>query len=531
MPPFLVAGDKIAYLLPDGADLFSNVTFSINPHQRIALVGPNGSGKSSLGRLIAKESAPSRGVLSVHGQVVLLAQDARPPTNERVVDFLSLGPTFDALARSDAGAASADDMALIGDDWDLEDRLRDNLHEVGLAHISPRHALADLSGGEWLRLQILVAKQTAPDLLILDEPSNHLDEEGRAWLEDWLGDAPFAWLLISHDRHLLGLAEEIWELTHTGLDIYGGDYAHYVSEKTVQDQAAAAHVAHARRAKRQAERDHQASRERQERRAAKGRRERAKGSQPKIILDGRKARSEQTGARLSHIKSARLSAAEDRVQTARARVKDRTPVYFDPAASAVPAHCPVLTIEGLCFGYGERVLFSDFNLALKGSQRVHLAGENGSGKSTLLDLIAAHKEPQDGRITRHVPIGYLLQREAHADHKTPVDRCLSYRPQWRESDMRTSLARAGLRREKAVTPVGHLSVGERLRADLVRLLNCPQPAQLLLLDEPSNHLDMDALEALEAALKSYRGCLLFTSHDPVFVDNMNVSDTVQLTRT
>ncbi len=528
MPPFLVAGDELAYLLPDGTDLFSDITFSIRPNQRVALVGRNGSGKSILARLLAGEVAPSRGSLTVHGHVGLLAQDAAPPQDMRVVDYLQVGTKFDALTRSNAGTATADDISLIADDWRLDDALHRQLQTVGLRHMSPTHLITNLSGGEWLRLQILGVQQANPDFLILDEPSNHLDQHGRVWLETWLRDAPFAWLLISHDRHLLALPDKIWELAPTGLDIYGGNYAHYLTEKTSHQQAAITRVAHAKQAERQAQRDQQVARERLERKAASGRRERSKGSQPKIVLDGRMARSQHTASRLTQIKHARLSAAETRVATAQAQVKETPPVLFDAGASEVHSHQPVLDIERLCFGYGARTLLTNFNLAIKGPQRLHLVGENGSGKSTLLDLIVGRKMPDKGTVTCRVPVGYLLQREDHGAEATPLDRCLAYRAGWQETDIRTSLARAGLRREKAVTAFDKLSAGERLRADLVRLLNCPEPAQLLLLDEPSNHLDLDALEALESALKTYRGALIFTSHDPVFVESMNASDVVQL---
>ncbi|HBM89146.1 MAG TPA: ABC transporter ATP-binding protein, partial [Rhodobiaceae bacterium] len=203
MPPFLVAGDTLAYLLPDGTDLFSDITFSIRPNQRVALVGHNGSGKSTLARLLAGEIVPSQGRPTVHGRIALLAQDAAPSPDLRIVDYLQVGTKFDALTRSYAGTATANDISLIADDWRLEDALHRQLQTVGLRHMSPTHLITNLSGGEWLRLQILGIQQANPDLLILDEPSNHLDQDGRAWLETWLRNAPFAWLLISHDRHLL----------------------------------------------------------------------------------------------------------------------------------------------------------------------------------------------------------------------------------------------------------------------------------------------------------------------------------------
>ncbi len=133
-----------------------------------------------------------------------------------------------------------------------------------------------------------------------------------------------------------------------------------------------------------------------------------------------------------------------------------------------------------------------------------------------------------GSAIGHVPIGYLLQKSKSSRDETVVERCLAYRPNWPETEIRTRLARAGLRRDKALCALDALSAGEQVRAELIRLLTCPDPAQLLLLDEPSNHLDLDALEALETALSGYRGALIFTSHDPVFVKNMKVTDVVTL---
>ncbi len=528
MPPFLVAGDNVAHLLPDGTELFSNLTFSIAARQRVALVGRNGIGKSSFADLLAEEHAPGRGTIARRSSIALLQQDAVPPLRTRVVDYLGLGETFDALTRSEDGEASAEDIALIADDWCLEEDLRHSFEEVGIGHLAFDHQLTDLSGGEWLRLQLLNAIRIGPDLLILDEPSNHLDRSGRRWLEKYLREASFAWILISHDRHLLSLPDEIWELTPTGFDVYGGNYDHYLAEKTFQQQAATARVAHAKQAERRAQHDQQVARERQERKAAKGRRSRSLGGQPKLVLDSRKARSEQTSSRLSNIKDARLSEAEERVAAAKERVKENVPVRFDAGASSVGARQPILTLQGLSFGYELRELFVGFDLTLKGPVRVHLEGENGSGKSTLLDIIAGHLKPSSGILTCHVPIGYLLQQDTGSCSNTLVQHCRSYRPAWKETDIRTSLARAGIRRGKAVAPLDQLSAGERVRAELVRLLNCPEPAQLLLLDEPSNHLDLDALQALESALQDYRGALLFTSHDPVFVERMNVSDVVAL---
>eukprot|EP00439_Symbiodinium_sp_Y106_P089120 s1_g1656.t1 len=439
MPPFLVAGDALAYLLPDGTELFSDVTFAIGPKQHIALVGPNGAGKSSLAGLITQERPPHRGTVSRHGAIAHLQQDAAPATGLRIVDYLQIGDPYDALMRCQGGIGSSDDIALIGDNWSLEDTLSQDLRGVGMAHLSPTQDLATLSGGEWLRLQLLDIQQSSPDLLILDEPSNHLDQSGRVWLESWLRDADFAWLLISHDRHLLDLPEEIWELTPGGLEVYGGNYTHYLSEKTSQQKAAIAQAAHATQALRQAKRDHQAARERQERKAAKGKRARAQGGQPKMVLDGRQARSEHTKARLSQIKNTRLSMADADVAAAKARVRDHVPVHFDASASAVTTNQPILTIEDVSLRYGARSLFSHFDLSLKGPKRVHLAGENGSGKTTLLDLISGETAPDAGTITRHVPIGYLLQQQTSSTAETPLERCLIYRPAWSETDIRTRL--------------------------------------------------------------------------------------------
>jgi len=524
----LLSGSGLAALLPNNQTLFSGVSFHLPPGLHAGLTGPNGSGKSTLARLLAGLAPVQKGQLERAGTLHYVAQEEACLPGTRVADLLGAGTVFNALRRAEDGAATPHDVALIGERWQIEDELQDAMEAAGL----PRFALSrqgrTLSGGELMRLRLIAARRSGADVLILDEPTNHLDGHARRWLYDWLEDFAAAFIVISHDRALLQLVHEIWELQPDGLAVYGGHYALYAAQKAAEETAARHRLHNAAREKKRARAAAQLVKERQEQRMARGRKARAGSSEPKVLLDARKGRSEQTKRRLLETGVARIKNAEDALTSARTQVNTRTPILFDSSATRVGASEAVLSIDDLSFEAGGTRLLNGFSLMMRGPQRLALKGPNGSGKTTLLKLISGALMPARGML--HVSITpHLLEQDFGSKREqSAIDACLAHWEGARESDVRTALARAGLKGEKALTPLGALSCGERMRAELVRLLNGPSPARFLLLDEPSNHLDLEALESLEETLRDFRGALIAVSHDEAFLSAIQPDENITL---
>jgi ATPase subunit of ABC transporter with duplicated ATPase domains len=370
----------------------------------------------------------------------------------------------------------------------------------------------------------------APDLILLDEPTNNLDTDGRAavalMLRQWRGAA----IVISHDRDLLDSMDAIVELTGLGASSYGGNWTHYRERKALELANAQRDLAVAERQVRDAARAAQEAREKQDRRDAGGRRKAAKGDTPKIMLGGMKRRAEATAGGLDRLAEKQADVAQLQAAEARSKIEVLTPFAVRLAPSNLPAGKVVLRASGLTGGYeAERPIIRDAHLEIIGPERVAISGPNGAGKTTLLKLLTGSLTPISGLVQIGGPFALLDQQVGLLDrHESILDNFRRLNPDSSINDCRSVLAAFKFRNDAALQVVGTLSGGEILRAGLACVLGGKTPPMLVVLDEPSNHLDIEAIEVVEAGLRAYDGALLVISHDRAFLDNIGVSREVVL---
>jgi ATP-binding cassette subfamily F protein 3 len=478
------------------------------------LVGPNGCGKTTLLRLLAGIEQPDSGQLSRARalRIGYLPQEALPPSlpgvqaETRLWDFC-----LEALAelrRQEAElatleAAMADPrqaeeaMARYGPmqeaferagGYTYANRIKRVLTGLGFSGDAFDRVLAKLSGGERTRAYLARLILEDPDLLLLDEPTNHLDIEALEWLEGWLRDWPGAVLAVSHDRYFLDrVTDQIWELEPHRLEVYRGNYTAYVRQRLERK----AHQAQAYRRQQAfvaAESDYIARNiAGQNTRQAKGRRKRLERMLREAAVD----RPRTEGA--IHFAFARADRSGDRV----------------------------LQTQALVVGHADssEALFAVPDLVLRRGECAALLGPNGAGKTTFLRTLLGEVPPRAGqvRLGASIRIGYFAQ--AHADLKassTPLQSVMAEDPSLTPATARDWLARFLLRGDDVDKTVEMLSGGERGRLALARLVL--QGANLLLLDEPTSHLDLASQEALQAALAAYDGTILLVSHDRYLVN-------------
>jgi ATPase subunit of ABC transporter with duplicated ATPase domains len=363
-----------------------------------------------------------------------------------------------------------------------------------------------------------------PEVLILDEPTNNLDAEARERvaqvLDRWKGGA----IVVSHDRGLLRRVDRIVELTGLGAQVYGGGYDLYAARKAEAAAAAARDLADAQKDAARIAREVQVAAERKARRDAAGKRARAKGDQPKIMLDFKAGRAEASGGRERAVGERLKAEAAEALVTAGAAVERVRRLAFQLPPSGLAAGKTVLAFEDVTFAYRKGPpLIARQSFRIAGPERVAVSGPNGSGKTTLIRLAAGELSPTAGRIDRGVEAAFLDQQTALlGDDDSLVAAFRRLNPASSENAARAALARFLFRNTAAEKPVRALSGGERLRAALACVLLGDRPPQLLILDEPTNHLDLDSIGAVEAALAGYDGALLVVSHDRDFVDAIGI---------
>ncbi|WP_430388320.1 ATP-binding cassette domain-containing protein [Dyella sp. 20L07] len=496
-----------------------NLALSISRH---ALVGRNGSGKSLLGRILANQLTPTSGAVIRHVDVGYLPQQLNLSTGS-IADALGIGGKLAALRRIEAGSTDPGDFQTLADDWSIDARCRRWLIDAGLPDELAR-PWRSLSGGERVRLQLSQLFEQVRSFLILDEPGNHLDRRGRAWLQDRLRAHPGGSLLISHDRELLADVDSIDELSSLGLRRYGGGYEAYSTQRHIEAEAAQRQLEQARREQQALVRNQREEQQRLSQKQNKAKRERANANLPTILLDRRKQRSEMTQQRLSTAQRIQRAQHHEQLTDARTRVEEQQAQRFD--LGTFTATGTALWLEGVVAPYGHA---QPIDLYLAPGERLHLSGDNGSGKSSLLAAITGRLSPRAGHVRRGERVFLIDQHYSLLhDHENALENLRRLSPGHSLTDYRHYLAGIGLRGDRAELAAGALSGGERVKLALLALDSAQQPYDLLLLDEPDCHLDLDSRQLLEKALASYRGTLVLISHDPHFVALAGVDQELRL---
>ena len=482
-----------------GRTLFEDVTFQLNHGDRIGLVGPNGAGKTTLFSLILQEEEPDEGEVSLQRGSTLgfLPQESAPAGDETVVELATaITPEFTAISRKLKAWDSAHP-----DDLNHEDDVHARYNEMGgyqleakaksiLKGLSFRdedfdRPAREMSGGWVMRAHLARLLTQEPDLLMLDEPTNHLDLEALLWFQEYLKGYPGAVLMISHDREFLNqLVGSIVEIRHGKLTRYRGDYDEFLTQRAA---AALQHLAAYKNQQKEIERLQEFAD-----------RFRAKAS-----------KASQAQSKLKQIeRMEKIEAPEDAESTVSFS-------FPQPQRSGLK----VVTLKDVHFSYGDKPVYQGVDFQSERDERMVLVGPNGAGKSTLLKLLADVVTPLAGeRLLGHnVKAGYYSQYrvEMLQPSRTVLDEASDTPQRVTEQYIRSVLGCFLFRGDDVFKKVHVLSGGEKSRLALVKLLL--DPPNLLLMDEPTTHLDMASIDALITALKQFAGTIIFISHDVYFI--------------
>lgn len=522
--------------------LFESLDLTVAPGDVVGVVGANGAGKSTLLRILAGDLEPLEGAVSVapaDAFIGWLPQEHERVPGETVATYIArrTGCAEATRAMEAAAAALADEdqspseidptdaYSAAFDRWlasgaaDLDERLPAVLVDLGLGSdaVRPQSTLmTDLSGGQAARVGLAALVLSRFDIVLLDEPTNDLDLDGLARLEDFVRDLRGGVVLVSHDREFLARSvTHVLELdlAQNTTTVFGGGYESYLEERAV-----------GRRHRRE---QYEEFAEKKADLVARARTQREWSSQgvrnamrkaPDNDKIRRRAASESSEKQAQKVRQmeSRIARLEEVVEPRKEWVLEFT-IGAAPRSSSI-----VATLDNAVVRQGEFVL-GPVSLQVDAGERIGITGPNGAGKSTLLRLLLGRQRPDEGRASMgaNVAIGEIDQ--ARADFTGTdrlVDRFEQRVPAWSTADVRTLLAKFGLRADHVERTVDELSPGERTRAGLALLQACG--TNVLVLDEPTNHLDLAAIEQLEEALESYDGALLLVTHDRRMLQNVRL---------
>ncbi|MCX4850976.1 ABC-F family ATP-binding cassette domain-containing protein [Streptomyces sp. NBC_00893] len=511
----------LTFRWPDGTTVLDGLSLSIG-RGRVGLVGNNGAGKSTLLRLLAGQLRPSQGSVTVSGSLAHLPQNITLDTTLRVDRALGIAERREALRAIEAGDVDEKHFETIGDDWDVEERALATLGSLGLGGVELDRTVGQLSGGETVLLRLAALLLERPDVLLLDEPTNNLDVVARRRLYE----AVDSWrsgvlVVVSHDRELLERVDRIAELRTGSVNWYGGGWSAYEEAVAAEQEAAGrmlrAAEADVRRQKRELEETHLKLARRQK----NGRKAEADGGLPKILAGRRKRSAQESAGRLRGVHEERLGEARERREEAADAVRDDAEIRVSLPHTAVPTGRTVLSLHGLRPRFGR---LREGSLQVNGPERIALVGRNGAGKTTLLRTLTGELAPLSGEARTFVPVRFLPQRLDVLDEELSVAANVARTaPGVTDNQIRAQLARFLFQGKRAEQPAGTLSGGERFRAALAATMLATPAPQLLMLDEPTNNLDIASVRQLTGALDSYEGALLIASHDLAFLGSVGIT--------
>lgn len=510
----------LSFAWPDGSVVFDDFQLAVGPG-RTGLVGVNGSGKSTLLKLLAGALTPTEGKTNAVGEIGYLPQDAVLDTGLRVDQALGIAAARAALLAVEAGDTRAEHFAAIGDDWDVEERARATLDQLGLGHIGLDRTIGEVSGGECVLLRLAALLLARPSVLLLDEPTNNLDLYARGRLYEAVDAWSGVLVVVSHDRELLDLVDRIADLRDGEVTWYGGNFSAYEEALAVEQEASIRMMRVAESDVQRQKRELADAQVKLARRKRYGQKMWDTKREPKTIMQERKRQAQVSAGKHRIMHTAKLAEARIRLDEAVEAVRDDDEIRIELPATQVHSGIGVLRLRELELRYGAR---ATGEFAIHGPERIALVGRNGAGKTTLLRTVAGELAPVSGEAEALVPTRFLPQRLDVLDDALGVAANVKrFAPAATDNEIRARLARFLFRGARANQPVGTLSGGERFRASLAALLLAEPAPRLLMLDEPTNNLDLASVRALTGALGAYRGALVVASHDVPFLESIGIT--------
>ncbi|GGH70926.1 ATPase subunit of ABC transporter with duplicated ATPase domains [Filimonas zeae] len=515
----------VTYTHPDRTLLFSGIDLVIHRYDKAAVIGNNGAGKSTLLQLMAGRLLPAAGVIKADATPYYIPQLAEWYNNQTVAEALQVHQKLHALQQILEGDVSEVHLTQLNDDWTVEERCKEALSYWGLDHVVLNQPMAALSGGQRTKVLLAGILIHEPEIVLLDEPTNHLDAHSRQLLYNYIQEARQTIVVVSHDKALLNMLPVIYELSRKGITVYGGNYDFYAAQKELEKNALQWEVKSAEKALRKAKEVEREAIERQQKLDARGKRKQEKEGLPTIAMNTFRNNAEKSTARMKDVHEEKTGALAENLQQLRKELPVADTMKLAFAYSGVHRGKLLVTAREVNMQFGGRYLWKQpLHIEIRSGERIAVKGQNGSGKTTLLRLLLGQLTPTSGTIERtemktvYIDQDYSLIQPGltvYAQAQTYNDSGLQ------EHEIKSRLSRFLFTKEDWDKPGSALSGGERMRLLLCIMTISSRPPDIIILDEPTNNLDIQNIDILTAAMEAYEGTLIVVSHDAWFTKQIN----------
>lgn len=522
----------VTYAHPNRDVLFSDISLTVNRQDKIALIGNNGAGKSTLLAILAGKLKPVSGMAGADSKPYFVPQLFGQYNEQTVAEALGIHDKLLALKEILAGHLTDINLELLDDDWGIEERCQAAFAHWQLNGITLSQPMATLSGGQKTKIFLAGIMIHEPDIVLLDEPSNHLDTAGRALLYDYIRSTGNTLVVVSHDRTLLNLLDTVCELGKRGISVYGGNYDFYAGQKAIENEALNLDVKAREKALRKAKEVERESAERQQKLDARGKKKQEKAGLPTIVQNAFRNNAERSTARMKGVHAEKVGGIAGELSHLRSELPsaDKMKINFDN--SSLHKGKILVTALKANYAYSEQQLWHEtLDFQITSGERIAIKGPNGSGKTTLIRMIMGDLQPNAGSIERaDFKFIYIDQDYSLIDNTLTVyAQARKYNSGGlQEHDIKTRLNRFLFTREYWDKPCVNLSGGEKMRLMLCSLAVAIQAPDMIILDEPTNNLDIQNIGILTEAINEYRGTLLVVSHDAHFLQDINVNREINL---
>ncbi|SMC65851.1 ABC-F family ATP-binding cassette domain-containing protein [Moheibacter sediminis] len=523
---------NLSYIHPNKDLLFENINLTIQSQEKTALIGNNGSGKSTLLKIIAGKITSTSGSLKLDAEPYYMPQIFGQFDHLTIAEALGISNKINGLKEILKGNATEENFSLLNDDWLIEQRCKETFVQWKLDDLDLNQKLESLSGGQKTKVFLAGISITNAEFVLLDEPSNHLDLESRNLLYKFIKSTKKTLLIVSHDRKLLHLLDPVLELNKNGINVYGGNYDFYVQQKQIENNTLQQDIHSKERALKKAKEKERETLERAQKTDARGKGKQEKAGVARIMLNTMKNKAENSTSKLKSIHAEKTSGISRELQDLRSNVKNFDKMKFGFDNSNLHQGKMLFKTENINFTYNSKSVWEDdLDLEIVSGERIIIKGENGSGKTTLINLILGKIKPSKGEIFRsEIQSIYIDQDYSLIQNQFSIyEQAQEFNTEGlQEHDIKIRLSRFLFPKESWDKKCEALSGGERMRLMLCCLTICQKVPDLIVLDEPTNNLDIENIEIMTAAINEYEGTLIVVSHDESFMEQINIIKTIQL---